>query len=107
FFSSRRRHTRSKRDWSSDVCSSDLRGAASLLRAMARPDEAARDAARLADSLRRVLGESGAEGSPLLGGRSMSWRFSAFDVEFAEIGRAACRERVERSRGAGMVSRKE
>src|SRR5699024_5155604 len=26
FFSSRRRHTRSKRDWSSDVCSSDLLG---------------------------------------------------------------------------------
>src|SRR5699024_11387349 len=26
FFSSRRRHTRSKRDWSSDVCSSDLSG---------------------------------------------------------------------------------
>src|SRR5207249_9257477 len=25
-FSSRRRHTRSKRDWSSDVCSSDLIG---------------------------------------------------------------------------------
>src|SRR3989440_9703227 len=25
FFSSRRRHTRSDRDWSSDVCSSDLR----------------------------------------------------------------------------------
>src|SRR5699024_11313537 len=24
FFSSRRRHTRSKRDWSSDVCSSDM-----------------------------------------------------------------------------------
>src|SRR5699024_12487998 len=28
FFSSRRRHTRSKRDWSSDVCSSDLAGRA-------------------------------------------------------------------------------
>src|SRR5690349_25117970 len=27
FFSSRRRHTRSLRDWSSDVCSSDLFGA--------------------------------------------------------------------------------
>src|SRR5438874_12092803 len=27
FFSSRRRHTRSLRDWSSDVCSSDLRRA--------------------------------------------------------------------------------
>src|SRR5699024_8752491 len=31
FFSSRRRHTRSKRDWSSDVCSSDL-----LIRSWAR-----------------------------------------------------------------------
>src|SRR5579871_4537709 len=31
FFSSRRRHTRSLRDWSSDVCSSDLlRGARDL-----------------------------------------------------------------------------
>src|SRR6266511_5677026 len=28
FFSSRRRHTRFSRDWSSDVCSSDLRGIA-------------------------------------------------------------------------------
>src|SRR5690606_40959574 len=27
FFSSRRRHTRFSRDWSSDVCSSDLAGA--------------------------------------------------------------------------------
>src|SRR5438067_2554989 len=31
FFSSRRRHTRSKRDWSSDVCSSDLIEKESLL----------------------------------------------------------------------------
>src|SRR5699024_7869273 len=31
FFSSRRRHTRSKRDWSSDVCSSDLVTGKSLL----------------------------------------------------------------------------
>src|SRR5437588_7893187 len=31
FFSSRRRHTRSLCDWSSDVCSSDLLGAATLL----------------------------------------------------------------------------
>src|SRR5256884_640604 len=28
FFSSRRRHTRCSRDWSSDVCSSDLKGGA-------------------------------------------------------------------------------
>src|SRR5206468_8840358 len=32
FFSSRRRHTRSDRDWSSDVCSSDLRLAVSAPR---------------------------------------------------------------------------
>src|SRR5438132_8014552 len=31
FFSSRRRHTSSLCDWSSDVCSSDLAGAAQLL----------------------------------------------------------------------------
>src|SRR6266496_6271563 len=34
FFSSRRRHTRSLRDWSSDVCSSDL-GAGRAVRAAA------------------------------------------------------------------------
>src|SRR5207249_6841384 len=37
FFSSRRRHTRSKRDWSSDVCSSDL-NAVLLLREHACDD---------------------------------------------------------------------
>src|SRR6266513_3881643 len=37
FFSSRRRHTRSKRDWSSDVCSSDLQGAGARARAEAAP----------------------------------------------------------------------
>src|SRR5699024_1865083 len=31
FFASRRRHTRSKRDWSSDVCSSDLDNGSILL----------------------------------------------------------------------------
>src|SRR2546429_9962986 len=37
FFSSRRRHTRCSRDWSSDVCSSDLRtGSVNPLRLPAR-----------------------------------------------------------------------
>src|SRR2546429_2470236 len=36
FFSSRRRHTRCSRDWSSDVCSSDLLGRESLGRARKR-----------------------------------------------------------------------
>src|SRR4029077_21291319 len=38
FFSSRRRHTRCKCDWSSDVCSSDLmRPAAAIARATTSP----------------------------------------------------------------------
>src|SRR2546429_8057415 len=36
FFSSRRRHTRCSRDWSSDVCSSDLKDAPFLLPARDR-----------------------------------------------------------------------
>src|SRR5256885_10963869 len=36
FFSSRRRHTRLQGDWSSDVCSSDLRKWDRLLSALAR-----------------------------------------------------------------------
>src|SRR5207249_7594152 len=42
FFSSRRRHTRSKRDWSSDVCSSDLTFPANrgtCFRSKANPNE--------------------------------------------------------------------
>src|SRR5256884_7348004 len=35
FFSSRRRHTRCSRDWSSDVCSSDLLVAVGVLVALA------------------------------------------------------------------------
>src|SRR5207248_4383247 len=43
FFSSRRRHTRSYGDWSSDVCSSDLfSGCAKCSRPFARPAPAAR-----------------------------------------------------------------
>src|SRR6266480_4575962 len=37
FFSSRRRHTRLTCDWSSDVCSSDLRAVYDFVRALTRP----------------------------------------------------------------------
>src|SRR5690606_19286131 len=43
FFSSRRRHTRFSRDWSSDVCSSDLRPSGcptTSFQAFARPERA-------------------------------------------------------------------
>src|SRR3954469_20062145 len=71
FFSSRRRHTRSLRDWSSDVCSSDLelvhvRVHAELLQrlvldladALARDVE---DAADLVERRRRVAVEAEAQ----------------------------------------------
>src|SRR5690606_40995331 len=38
FFSSRRRHTRFSRDWSSDVCSSDLDGTAAIPLKVAEKD---------------------------------------------------------------------
>src|SRR5206468_7618766 len=50
FFSSRRRHTRSDRDWSSDVCSSDLHsGEGGIVYAQTRKD-VERIAAKLAES---------------------------------------------------------
>src|SRR2546421_5197043 len=42
FFSSRRRHTRSDRDWSSDVCSSDLRFSPTSARRITSTDALAR-----------------------------------------------------------------
>src|SRR5690606_40346072 len=73
FFSSRRRHTRFSRDWSSDVCSSDLKS-----------------------SMRRNSGP-GAPGSASARTReripSQPTRKSARSS--LQIGRASCRERVE------------
>jgi WS/DGAT/MGAT family acyltransferase len=62
-----------------------LRSAAGTVSALARPDRAARDALRFGASLRRVLADPEAVGSPLLRGRSLSWRFMALDVEFADL----------------------
>src|SRR5438445_9587740 len=55
FFSSRRRHTRYWRDWSSDVCSSDLQ---------------VPRAARLGEAVRRHRGEQLEELGPCLGGEA-------------------------------------
>src|SRR5216683_765923 len=48
FFSSRRRHTRSDRDWSSDVCSSDLPLHGNVETRLRRLDDGAADAIVLA-----------------------------------------------------------
>src|SRR5207302_3978355 len=106
-FSSRRRHTRFSRDWSSDVCSSDL--------------------------IRRVtqnLDPRGYEVVPVAAPNDVEkahhylWRFwqhmpkaghiTIFDrtwygrvlVERVEIGRASCRERLEITAVGGYVNKK-
>src|SRR3989449_9503970 len=96
FFSSRRRHTRCSRDWSSDVCSSDLEvGTASFAQA-------------IADELRRrpwgpvVRIEVERTMPPLLREllqRELRFEESALQSALGpsdvyEIGRASCRERV-------------
>src|SRR5690606_40936099 len=53
FFSSRRRHTRFSRDWSSDVCSSDLVG-----RLQQRGIEVAAPCLDVEDLLRDLAGET-------------------------------------------------
>src|SRR5207249_7024552 len=55
-FSSRRRHTRTKRDWSSDVCSSDLTAAGGV-QAVANGSEA-----KIADVMLRRLHDQGVIG---------------------------------------------
>src|SRR5438067_8847954 len=99
FFSSRRRHTRSKRDWSSDVCSSDL-GHAPLSRAAKRR---AHDGAQ-----RRIRIGVRHDEQDVLGAAARLHPFPVLAAERVdmEIGRASCRERVEISVGAGDGEKK-
>src|SRR5699024_12162288 len=93
----RRRHTRSKRDWSSDVCSSDLspgrREAAVHTSMVVRQDSltlygfassAERDAFELVQTASGV--------GPRLAAAMVSV-LSPSEIRRAEIGRASCRER--------------
>src|SRR3712207_3804112 len=54
FFSSRRRHTRYWRDWSSDVCSSDLSGTSDGFEAFCKGDTVISDASRPIDVAEEV-----------------------------------------------------
>src|SRR6266542_6089944 len=57
FFSSRRRHTRCYRDWSSDVCSSDLFGVAAMPARLALERGRWAEAAKL--TLHPIVSEDG------------------------------------------------
>lgn len=59
------------------------------LRALRTPSRSATDAVKYAASLRRVLADPDAAPSPILQGRSMSRRFLAWDVAFADLRGAA------------------
>src|SRR5258707_11606318 len=85
FFSSRRRHTRYWRDWSSDVCSSDLVGKICPTR-QTFPANVARFSEREGrpQSAMVVLTHSSGNASRRL----------AIRQRLIEIGRASCRERV-------------
>src|SRR3712207_9179766 len=96
FFSSRRRHTRYWRDWSSDVCSSDLARVESNIEpsVWVEPQVVIEV---LADEITRSpvhptgAGEEG-QGYALRFPRLVSFRQD--DKKPEEIGRASCRERV-------------
>src|SRR5699024_11232432 len=84
FFASRRRHTRSKRDWSSDVCSSDL----TLLCKTAFLQCAAADAAH-----RRPFHGSWLSGAAYQqGAQDIPYKDGDRHRMAQEIGRASCRE---------------
>src|SRR5690606_39356476 len=57
FFSSRRRHTRFSRDWSSDVCSSDLAVTEDTARGIARQNDEVQQAATAVTEMSTAVDE--------------------------------------------------
>src|SRR5690606_40390141 len=101
FFSSRRRHTRFSRDWSSDVCSSDL-GNIDQMRKACRM--AFREAifAETLDLVEAVFGKG-----PLIAAPDHAFDhllLHRVDGAHLEIGRASCREKAQRQASAGSGS---
>src|SRR5207302_6993952 len=94
-FSSRRRHTRFSRDWSSDVCSSDLAAAIPIVRALRE--------SLSGDEVRSVRGVLNGTTTYVLSRLEHGGSFDEAVLEAQragyaeadpEIGRASCRERV-------------
>src|SRR5204862_5542660 len=99
FFSSRRRHTRSLRDWSSDVCSSDL-----LLLDLEHHLTRARPVRRGAP--RRHAQDITPIVRRRTRGRETVPRYEEAVGHRPKIGRASCRERVEKQPGAGTAKKR-
>src|SRR5690554_7023166 len=98
FFSSRRRHTRCGRDWSSDVCSSDLQGGGqgavhvlpAVVGGVIRLPGQNGLLRRLLEAERHRLIDQPVQPYVLDNGFSQG-----VAIEEHKIGRASCRERVE------------
>src|SRR5207249_5841990 len=101
---SRRRHTRSKRDWSSDVCSSDLvscplrhrrvEAVATLFDSRKMKSGGIRDRLKEVGIIQIIIGSGNCR---MLPNRQSGNRLR----EGVKIGRASCRERVEMQGVAG------
>src|SRR5260221_5104835 len=88
FFSSRRRHTRSLCDWSSDVCSSDLTLGRLFTGSVLLP----KDAPWLEEFVAELLSFPGRHDDQVDAlAQGLAWRREAWK---GQIGRASCRERV-------------
>src|SRR5690606_40768912 len=93
FFSSRRRHTRFSRDWSSDVCSSDLeRRSLDDLKGM----QAAAGGQAQSKEIEALGGSAASVAYPEL--------YESLQRGVVEIGRASGRGRVESAVVAGSAS---
>src|SRR5690606_39835690 len=86
YFSSRRRHTRFSRDWSSDVCSSDLEVSQRRLRVAPFEHELAEQPMRLRERATRLVA--------VILDLTQRQRGPRDADPQLEIGRASCRERA-------------
>src|SRR5690606_40097903 len=98
FFSSRRRHTRFSRDWSSDVCSSDLGHAAAVVSDGTINITSNVDSQLYTWSKAAMGVMAQSAGGPI--SVTVNGVIGTMGVD-AQIGRASCRERGERPRVGG------
>src|SRR5207253_7205766 len=101
----RRRHTRWPRDWSSDVCSSDLVALHLKLPGELSLDDAHRVASLVEQAITGAVPEVVSVQTHLEPLREPAFGAAPADADVEadteKIGRASCRERGERSVGAG------
>src|SRR5207248_6462250 len=105
-FSSRRRHTRSYGDWSSDVCSSDLylRPTNGRAEDQERRNHTTQYISYPDWSWSRLRQETPPQYESYVHLEADRWTTIRIEVR-GEIGRASCRERAEVGEGEGVVER--